>query len=184
MDAPARATEPGRSNAVLTGLMGQIARKNEGALAELYDRTSPVVYGLALHMAREQSVAEDITEDVYVHVWRRAAAFEPARRRVLNWLVMLTRARALDRLGSSGGPRGDSEGTETFRRPNADCGSSESKRVQFIGRLFSQLPRDQRRVIGLALFRGLTHDEIVRRTGLAHDAVKSGIRSGMIQLRE
>jgi RNA polymerase sigma-70 factor (ECF subfamily) len=179
MDGPARAAEPGRSNEVLTELIGKIARRDEGALAELYDRTSRVVYGLALQMVAEQSAAD---------------AFAPEQGTVLNWLVVLARGRALDWLRCSGASVAfqndraaeNNEKSEAFwgSRGDSGDGGSDSTRAQLVRQFVFQLPNDERKVIGLALFRGLTHTDIARRTGLPHGAVKLRIRNGMIQLRE
>lgn len=194
MDGPARAAEPGRSNEVLTELIGKIARRDEGALAELYDRTSRVVYGLALQMVAEQSAAEDVTLEVYRQVWRGADAFAPEQGTVLNWLVVLARGRALDWLRCSGASVAfqndraaeNNEKSEAFwgSRGDSGDGGSDSTRAQLVRQFVFQLPNDERKVIGLALFRGLTHTDIARRTGLPHGAVKLRIRNGMIQLRE
>jgi RNA polymerase sigma-70 factor, ECF subfamily len=189
MDAAVRTTELTERGEMLAGLLGQIARKNEGALAELYDRTSPLVYGLALRMVRERCAAEEITQDVYMHVWRRADTFDPARGNVLSWIATISRSRAIDRLRSSKARLSREENREVmddFRNPSPDPehASSESERARFVSRFLSQLPADQRSVIELAFFSALTHSEIASRTGLSLGTTKARIRSGMIQLRE
>lgn len=182
-------TELRERGEILTGLLGQIADKNEGALGELYDRTSSLVYGLALRMVREQFTAEDITQDVYMQIWRRANTFDPARGTVLSWLVTIARSRALDRLRSSraiSDRQSDSEELETFRSPGPDPedDTSESERAQHVRRFLFQLPPDQRKVIELAFFDGFSHSEIASRTGLPLGTVKTRIRCGMTRLRE
>lgn len=173
----------------MAGLLGQIARKNERALAELYDRTSPLVYGLALRIVRERSAAEDILQEVYMQVWRLADAFDPARGTVLSWIVTIARSRALDSLRSSRAllsHENNSEELDTFHSaaPDPEHDSSESERVQLVRRFLSQLPTGQRRVIELAFFHGLTHSEIASQAGLPLGTIKSRIRNGMMQIRE
>src|SRR5271167_1908659 len=101
MDAKATATELSRSSAFLAGLLCQIARNDERSLTELYNHTRHIVYGLVLGVLREQSAAEDITQEIYIQIWRKAAAFDPARGSALGWIVTVSRRRALDKLRSS-----------------------------------------------------------------------------------
>jgi len=112
MDATVRPTMLSSGGETLAELLSRIARNNEGALAELYDRTCPHVYGLALRMVREPSAAEDITQEVYMQVWRRADAFDAARGTVLSWIVTIARSRALDPVA----PRGPSLGAKATAR--------------------------------------------------------------------
>jgi RNA polymerase sigma-70 factor, ECF subfamily len=174
---------------MLAGLVGQVARKNAGALAELYDHTSSLVYGLALRMVRERFAAEDITQDVYMQVWRSADGFDPGRGNVLSWVVTITRSRTLDRLRSSKACLNREDNREVMdafhdRSPDPEHASSESERARCVRRFLSQLPTDQRNVIELAFFSGLTHGEIANRTGLPLGTIKARIRSGLIRLRE
>jgi RNA polymerase sigma-70 factor, ECF subfamily len=185
MDATVTTTELSRSSEILAGLLGQVARKNERALAELYDRTSRLVYGLALRMVREQSAAEDIVQEVYMQVWRRGDTFDPARGTALSWMVTITRSRALDRLRSSKAlesHENKGEELDTFRGPAPD--PEHDERIQLVRRFLSQIPTDQRTVIELAFFHGLTHSEIASQTGLPLGTIKSRIRYGLMELRE
>jgi RNA polymerase sigma-70 factor (ECF subfamily) len=171
------------------GLVSQIALKNENALSKLYNQTSRVVYALALRILRERSVAEDITQEVYLQVWRVAGAFDPARGTVLTWLVTLTRSRSLDRLRSSKAHRTRELSSDTLdafsdSRPNPEQVSSESERAGVVHNLLSQLPPDQRAAIEQAYFSGLSHTEISSQTGLPLGTIKTRIRYGMKQLRE
>src|SRR5580700_7332649 len=106
----------------LTGLLGQIASKNEGALAELYDRTSRFVYGLALRITGDRPVAEDVTMEVYTEVWNGAGTFEAAQITVAAWLVTMARNRALNRVREARALVRNAEGQENremFRHPQS-----------------------------------------------------------------
>jgi hypothetical protein len=85
-------------------LVARLACGDENALAELYDRTNRIVYGLALRILGDPSTAEDITMEVYLQVWRNAAHYNPQRGSVLSWLLILVRSRSIDSLRSSQGP--------------------------------------------------------------------------------
>jgi RNA polymerase sigma-70 factor, ECF subfamily len=188
MNGVIEATEP-TSGVDLSEILGQIARSNQQAMADLYDRTSALIYGLALRMLGEKCAAEEITQDVYMQVWRKAETFDPARSSVLSWMVTIARSRALDKLRASKARlsrEDDSELVDLFRDPSPDPehASSESERVQFVRQLLSHLPTNQRNMIELAFFSGLTHSEIATRTGLPLGTIKARIRSGMIHLRE
>jgi len=189
MNATVRTTELSSGDETLAGLLLRVTRNNEAALAELYDRTCPHVYGLALRIVREPSAAEDITQEVYMQVWRRADAFDASRGTVLSWIVTIARSRALDRLRSSKAllcreSSGEDLNSFCIPAPNPEHASSRSERVQLVRQFLSQLPADQRRVIELAYFDGLTHNEIAGQTGLPLGTVKSRIRYAMIQLRQ
>ena len=188
-DATVRTAELSSGDETLAGLLGRITGNSEGALAELYDRTSSLVYGLALRIVREPSAAEDITQEVYMQVWRRADTFDAARGTVLNWIVTIARSRALDRLRSSKAHlsrESNGEDLDSFRSPapNPEQASSRSEHVQLVRQFLSQLPTDQRRVIELAYFDGLTRSEIASQTGLPLGTIKSRIRYAMTELRQ
>jgi RNA polymerase sigma-70 factor, ECF subfamily len=173
----------------LSELLGEISRRQEKAMADLYDRTSPLVYGLALRMLGEKCAAEEITQDVYMQVWRTANTFDPARGNALSWIVTIARSRALDRLRSSKARlrwEHQRDVADVFRDPGPDpeCASSESERVRLVRRFLSHLPTQQRNMIELAFFSGLTHSEIAGQTGLPLGTIKARIRNGMNQLRE
>ena len=76
----------------------QLARGDESALAELYDRHARLLYSLALRIVRHQADAEDVLQEVFSQVWRQASRYDASRGTVVGWLVTLTRGRAIDRL--------------------------------------------------------------------------------------
>jgi RNA polymerase sigma-70 factor (ECF subfamily) len=174
---------------ILARLIGQIIHKNQPALAELYDRTSSRVCGLTLRMVRERCAAEDITQEVYLHVWQKAETFDPARGSVLRWLATITRSRCLDRLRASNArARREHDGAPIHalcdRAPDPERASSDSERVRHIQHLLQQLPADEHRAIKLAFFDEFTHAEIATRTNLPLGTIKTRIRRGLSQLRE
>jgi len=171
-------------------LVLEIARGSEQALAQLYDCTSSVVYGLALRLLREPSLAEDVTLEVFLQVWRTAGTYDIQRGRVLPWLVTMVRSRAIDRLRSpqvrGSGLEQPLEDTADLddRQPSPERLSIEAGNSRAIRRALSELPTEQREAIELAYFSGFSHSEIAHRSGLPLGTVKTRIRQGMLRLRE
>jgi len=170
-------------------VMSQVANKNEAALAQLYDGTSKIVYGMALRVVRDPWAAEDITIEVYLQVWRNAASYDPTRGEVVPWLVTLTRSRAIDHLRARRARRAEFEDNIDEiahlrdSRPNPELECMAARQARLVERAVGDLSAEQREPIELAYFSGLSHSEIAARTGLPLGTVKTRIRLGMIGLR-
>jgi RNA polymerase sigma-70 factor (ECF subfamily) len=172
----------------LVELISQIAKGNEQALSKLYDNTSSLVYGLALRILNDAFEAEEITSDVYIQVWQKAAAeYDPNRSKPLVWLLMLTRSRAIDKLRASSQKKRLERPLEIDTlNPTTDPQESSFilERRKAIQSALAKLSLQQRQAIELAYFYGLTQSEISARLGQPIGTVKSWIRLGMIKLRE
>jgi len=83
-------------------LLRAVARGDEGALAQIYDRYRLILFGLIVRILHSREDAEDVLQEVFLQIWRRAADFDEARGRAFTWLVTVARSRALDRLRSMG----------------------------------------------------------------------------------
>ncbi len=171
------------------GLIARIESRDADALALLYDRHSARLFGLAQRILGDTGEAEEVLQEVFLHVWKAAASFDASRGPVLAWLLVATRSRSIDRLrsrrpGGSTGVRSLEEAPETASRedPEADAAGREWEaqcRAAIAG-----LPEDQRRALELAYFEGLTHQEIARRTATPLGTVKTRVRLGLMKLRE
>jgi RNA polymerase sigma-70 factor (ECF subfamily) len=172
------------------GLVSQLALGNEHALAQLYDRTSRIVYGLALRILGDPSSAEDVTLEVYMQVWRTAKSYDPQRGTVSSWLVTLVRSRAIDWLRARKSRRAeleqDLDDVVGLRdpRPDPEHATVDASRARIVQDALAQLSPDQVQAIELAYFSGLSHSEISMRTGVPLGTVKTRIRLGMGHLRE
>jgi RNA polymerase sigma-70 factor, ECF subfamily len=168
-------------------LIYQIAQGNESALETLYDHTSRLIYTLALRILTDISEAEEITIEVYMQVWRKAVDYDPSRSTPLAWLLMLTRSRAIDRLRSDK-QRSKLEGVVVadaiIPTPNPEETVLAAERRELIQNALSKLTLQQRKVIELAYFSGLTQSEIAAQLRQPVGTVKSWIRLGMMKLRE
>ena len=180
----ARADRPDQA-----GLMRRISSGDPSALSELYEQSSRFVYGICLRVLRNPADAEEVTLDVYTQAWRQAARFDADRGEPLAWLLMLARSRAIDRLRSRGGARRHEEDLEQahgLASPGADpeTSSSLAQRASTVRAALLGLPAEQREVIELAYFEGLTHTEIAERLAQPLGTAKSRIRLGLAHLRQ
>ncbi len=166
-------------------LIRQMAKGDESALAEFYDQSNRLVFALALRIVKESAVAEAVMLDVYRQAWRQAKTFDAQRQQASGWIWNLARQRAITWLRAapptqppptSAAPWGlDDVPQETFMF---------DEQRQRIGRALPQLDQTQRALIECAFFEGLTHHEIAAKFNLSPSAVKRGIGSGMLKLRE
>lgn len=165
------------------------ARGEQNALARLYDISNRLVYGVALRILGDPADAEEVTLDVYTQVWRTAKEYTADRGAPSSWLIMLARSRALDRLRS----RGRRQGRETTlenapETPSSGQPPDEAAYLQQASIRMKQamatLAPEQRELIEMSFFAGLTHSELAEKLGQPLGTVKTRIRSGMAKLRE
>lgn len=168
-------------------LLRAVARGDEQAIAALYDRYRVILFGLILRILHSQPEAEDVLQEVFLQVWRRASDFDETRGRPFTWLVTLARSRAIDRLRSLDSR--DRTATEAARATpdsisDAATDAVKSEQGEIVRSALAQLPEEQRRALVLAYFEGLTQSEIAARLNSPLGTVKTRMRAGMIRLRE
>lgn len=171
-------------------LVQSVAAGSAEALARLYDRYSPIVFGLARRILIRLEDAEEVVQDVFAQIWRDAARYEHGRATVAGWVVMLARTRAIDRLRARNARPDQSTAVEpdvTPRLVSKDRSPeqvtiSEQDARQVRGALVT-LPDPQRTLVELAFYEGLTHSEIAERTGVPLGTVKTRLRTAMMTLR-
>ncbi len=173
----------------LESLISLIVQGDEQALASLYDQTSTHVYSLVLRVLRDSTLAEEVTLDVYMQVWRKASEFNSTRGRPIVWLAVLARSRAIDRLRVGQKEKANrvplediSESLATQVNPETLQANSDQYRV--VQKAMASLSSEQRQVIELAYFEGLSQIEIANKINKPLGTVKTRIRLGMINLRK
>jgi RNA polymerase sigma factor (sigma-70 family) len=167
-------------------LVALVARSDETALAELYDRIGGVAYGLAFRVLRDESLAEDAVQEAFLTLWRSAAAtFVPERAKASTWLLTLVHRRAVDLVRRE--ERRRVEPLEVAPEPAVDSAETsawlrlERERVQAA---LGRLPAQQREAIELAYYGGFTQSELAERLGQPLGTIKSRMFAGLSRLRE
>jgi RNA polymerase sigma-70 factor (ECF subfamily) len=173
----------------LAGLVEQMAQGRQDALARLYDETSSVLNGLLLRILERPEDAEEVLLDVYMKAWKYAARYSEKRGSVQAWLMIMARNAAIDRIRQKRAqpktlafePEATPEPESTEASPEEQTAERERRRkVQIVLR---ELPPEQREVVELAFFSGLTHAELAEHLREPLGTIKSRIRMGLIRLR-
>ncbi len=166
-------------------LVALVARGEENALAELYDRVGRVAYGLALRILRDDRLAEDAVQEGFLAVWRSAAAFRAERAKASTWILTLVHRRAVDLVRREerrrADPLPDDIGSVVEPTDDASWLRFERERVQ---NALRQLPDVQREAIDLAYYGGFTQSELAERLGVPLGTIKSRMFAGLASLRE
>ena len=168
-------------------LLAAVGRRDEAAVAALYDRYGRLAFSLAYRILGDQGAAEDVVQDAFLSVWRRAASFQPGRGSVRTWLLSIVHHRAIDRLrGTAGRARRDTALEEVDRVAALDDPWREVELTlqrDVLKKGLATLPEEQRRTIELAYFGGYTQTEIAGAMGVPIGTVKGRMRIGLQKLR-
>jgi RNA polymerase sigma-70 factor, ECF subfamily len=168
-------------------LLKAIAAKDEAALAQLYDRYRVILFGLLMRILNNREEAEDVLQEVFLQVWRKAADFDENRGRPFTWLVTLGRSRGIDRLRTLTARErvaeaGARDAVEEVSDAASDAFRSEQRGL--VTNALAQLPDEQKGPLMLAYFDGLTQSEIAKHLGAPLGTVKTRMRTGLMRLRE
>lgn len=171
-------------------LVSLVTQGDRDCLGVLYDRYGRAVFGFTLYLLKDPHRAEEVTQEVFLNVWLKADKFKPERGTFHAWLMTMAHHRAIDEI------RRDSrrwERMEQAARENApqqhsliDTTSEAAQRAEegeVIRSALSAIPEEQRRVIELSYYQGLTHSDISQRLGQPLGTVKTRMRLGMKKLR-
>ncbi len=172
-------------------LLARIAQRERVAFEELYTRYSNILYATAMKFLKQDADAQDVVQDVFIQIWDKAKLYDPAKGKPLTWALTLTRNRSIDRIRAiqrRSRLRDDFEKESTVdestgvREALSEVDASE--KGQILRDAVSQLSRQQRKVIELAFFGGLTQSEIAEKLGEPLGTVKARARRGLMKLKE
>jgi RNA polymerase sigma-70 factor, ECF subfamily len=166
-------------------LIALVARQDEEAFAELYDRLGRAAYGLALRILRDESLAEDAVQEAFLVVWRTAARFVPERAKASTWVLTLVHRRAVDLVRRQ--ERRRAEPLEAAPHAGTDAADEQAwlrLRRERVQTALSRLPDPQREAIELAYYGGFTQTELADRLGQPLGTIKSRMFAGLARLRE
>jgi RNA polymerase sigma-70 factor, ECF subfamily len=169
-------------------LVERLQRRDPQALAELYDRYGRLAYSLIVRVVRDGALAEDLVQETFLRVWNRAQAFDAQRGALGPWLMAVARNRAIDYLRSAGGRGRNALELEEADHPslytNMERDLLASDKARMIRAALEKLAPNQREVIELAYFEGLTQTEMAERMGQPLGTVKTWVRTALKNLRE
>jgi RNA polymerase sigma-70 factor (ECF subfamily) len=164
-------------------LVTAIRSGDQGAMATLYDRYSPIVYSVALRVLQDTGAAEDVLQDIFMQLWRNPGAFDASRGNMGAWLAVIARHRAIDRLRRRR-PENDIEDVVVSVEPDLATEADRSRTLDRIRVALRTMPPPQRSALEMAYFEGLTHVEIAEKTGEPLGTIKTRIRTGLFSLRK
>jgi RNA polymerase sigma-70 factor, ECF subfamily len=164
-------------------LVTRMSKGDRAALAELYDRYAPALLGLGARMLGDRKEAEDLVHDVFLEAWQSAALYDQTRGTVATWLILRMRSRTLDRMRSAGRKRTVLVGQSVPSEESAPDDPYASADRKTLLRALEELPAEQRAVLELGYFAGLSSSEIANEIGISIGTVKSRTAAGLSKLR-
>lgn len=183
------ATAHDRQESDLRALVARVADRDPAALEALYDSSAARLYGLARRITGETGAAEEVVADAYWQVWQQARRYDAARGRVLAWLLTICRSRALDWRRRQ--DQAETHPEPERLRPDLYEGDNDPldllhamQRASRVHNALARLDETPRRLLTLAFFQGLTHQEIAAHTGLPLGTVKTILRKTMLALKD
>ena len=169
-------------------LVALVARGDEGALAELYDRVGRVAYGLAFSVLRDDRLAEDAVQEAFLGVWRTAAGFRAERAKASTWILTLVHRRAVDLVRREERRRAEPLDDETrdaaTERVGRGCSLARLRARARAEGAARSCPDAQREAIELAYYGGYSQSELAERLGMPLGTIKSRMFAGLARLRE
>jgi RNA polymerase sigma-70 factor, ECF subfamily len=167
-------------------VLALVARSEEAALAEIYDRFGAVAYGLALRVLRDEALAQDAVQDAFLALWRTATSFSPERGAARTWVLTLVHRRAVDLVRREERRRGDP--LESAPEPASDELTDQQAWLRFererVQGALKRLPDQQREALELAYYGGFSQSQLAERLGEPLGTIKSRMHTGLARLRE
>lgn len=161
-------------------LLKLVAQGDSVAFAQLYDRFAPRVFGLALKLVHDRQAAQDILQDVFLELWRRAPSFDASIGTAPAWILMIARSRSIDSIRKRMRERTRLESLQ----PAAAAGGPTVADTEWLARTIPGLAPDLREVVHLAYAQGLTREQIAQALGIPVGTVKTRLRTAVTQMTD
>lgn len=171
-------------------LLKRIASNDERAFRTLYQRFAPALHGMAFRIMNDAGEAEEVLQEGFTYIWRKAATFDPSRSSAFAWAVMIVRNKAIDKLRVR--QRGERLREKVAGQADLAAVSDEQsahqpalrERSELVRSALEQIGTDQRQALELAFFGGLTHAQIAEHLEVPLGTVKARIRRGLLKMRD
>src|SRR5207237_2395508 len=164
-------------------MMSAMRSGDTNAMTLLYDRYSSIVYAVALRVLGDTGAAEDVLQEVFLHLWRNPGAFDSSRGNLGAWLAVITRNRAIDGLRKRR-PETDIADVVVSVEPDMARDAERARAMEKVRGALGIMPAAQRSALEMAYFEGLPHIEIAAKTGEPLGTIKTRIRTGLLALRK
>ena len=167
-------------------LISKIVKRDRNAFDLFYDRYAQITFNLCIRILRDENETQDVMQEIFVQIWKDAERFDPSRASVRTWLFTIARSRSLDRYRSRQIARkriDDNAEEELLRVSSHEDLQNISAMQQYVGNILGQLSPEQRKVLELSYYEGLTQEEIAEQLSEPLGTVKSRIRAALMKLR-
>ena len=163
--------------------MQAVAGGDRAAFSRLYDLSSHRLMGVALHIVRRRDWAEEVLQEGFISIWRKAASFDPTRGEVLPWMATVIRYRALDFLRARRRETNAQINMGDGEYDSAAPGLSAETNLQLF-RCLGELDKNHRKAVLMAFYNGFTHSELAEQLDVPLGTAKSWVRRGLGRLKE
>ncbi|HUD94855.1 sigma-70 family RNA polymerase sigma factor [Sphingobium sp.] len=177
---------PSTARAALVDALRSAGAKDQSALRLIYDMTSAKLFGICLRICCDREAAEDVLQDVYVKIWRRAASFDPARASPISWMAIIARNAALDwcrREGRHAVLPADCAPETADDAPSADTSLEDAEQKSRLLGCMEGLSDNQSATIRRIFMDGMTYQHLSDNDGTPVGTLKSWVRRGLVQLK-
>jgi RNA polymerase sigma-70 factor (ECF subfamily) len=184
-----RTTDPtGHGGGGLEGVIAKVARGDERSFEQLYDQVSGPVHGLVRRVLRDPAQAEEVTQEVFLEVWRTATRFDPSRGKAMTWVMTMAHARAVDRVraAQASSDRDVKVGQRDYDAAYDEVSEAVEARFEQVQvrRCLGGLTDLQRESVTLAYYGGYTYNQVAELLSVPLGTVKTRLRDGLIRMRD
>ena len=185
MDRASSLAEADVVRAELVHLLERVARHDQTSLKSLYERTSAKLYGICVRLLKDEAEAQDVLQEVYLAIWRKASSFDSSRAGAITWMATIARNRAIDRLRARHAPGEELESATELPddSPSSFDVLETAQDVSRLRRCLEELESRASQMIRAAFFDGATYPQLAEREGVPLPTMKSWIRRGLLSLR-